>query len=83
MENRFFTADTHFGSERVLGYNRRPFKDTIAMDDALVSNWNRVVSTDDFVYHLGDFGNYDRLPELNGKIILILGNYEERERKER
>lgn len=39
-------------------------------------NWNKIVKKKDWVYHLGDFGNYKIIEKLNGKIILILGNYE-------
>jgi calcineurin-like phosphoesterase family protein len=72
----FYTADTHFGSERTLKFSKRPFKSVKEMDETIIKNWNEVVSKDDVVYHLGDFGNFDVLDRLNGYIILILGNYE-------
>lgn len=71
-----FTSDTHFGSERVLVLSRRPYKSVEEMDKELIRNWNESVSNDEDVYHLGDFGNYDIVSKLNGKIHLILGNYE-------
>ena len=74
--NYYFTADTHFGSERVFKYGRRPCNSVEEMDRLMVSNWNSVVNQDDTVYHLGDFGNYNVSHELNGKIILLCGNYE-------
>ena len=73
----FFTSDTHFGSDRTLKFSRRPFANTQEMDEKMINNWNKVVGKDDIVYHLGDFGNYDVLKKLNGKITLILGNYEQ------
>jgi len=73
----YFTADTHFGSERTLEFSRRPFKSVSEMDNALIENWNSVVKRNDVVYHLGDFGNYPILQKLNGKVILIWGNYEQ------
>ena len=56
--------------------SRRPFTTTKEMDAALVLNWNNMVGSSDVVYHLGDFGDLNMRPYLNGKIHLILGNYE-------
>lgn len=72
----FFTSDTHFGSKRAMTLSRRPFKTVKEMDNMLILNWNNTVSSDDVVYHLGDFGNLNIRPYLHGKIHLILGNYE-------
>ena len=51
----FFTADTHFGHANIIKYCHRPFATVEEMDDALVRNWNAVVSPDATVFHLGDF----------------------------
>lgn len=72
----YFTSDTHFGSQRTLELSKRPFANVGEMDFALMTNWNKTVSQEDVVYHLGDFGNYDMAQYLNGTIILIPGNYE-------
>jgi len=72
----FFTSDTHFGSERTLQYARRPFACVKDMDTTIITNWNNKITSDDIVYHLGDFGNLETVPYLNGKIHLVLGNYE-------
>lgn len=77
----YFTADTHFGSERVRFYSRRPFRSVKQTDNALIKNWNKTAKNSDFVYHLGDFGNYELIKRLKGKVILIMGNYEEDDRK--
>ena len=51
------------------------------MDEALIKNWNDVISPDDIVFHLGDFafgGSQlwnDTLQRLNGHKILIIGNH--------
>ena len=74
-----FTADTHFGHQRTLEFSRRPFADVASMDAALIANWNSTVQPGDTVYHLGDFGALECLEyvnQLNGKIILLPGNYE-------
>lgn len=78
----FFTSDTHFGSEKILNYSFRPYKNIEEMDKDLVRKWNKKVCSQDVVYHIGDFGNYDMAGKLNGKIVLILGNYEKRDLKE-
>lgn len=73
----YFTSDTHFGSHRVLELSKRPFSSVEEMDQTIINNWNEIVGKDDIVYHLGDFGDYEKSNLLNGKIILIQGNYEE------
>ena len=75
-ENIFYTSDTHFGSERALKLSKRPFNSVNDMDWKLIENWIRIVHINDTVYHLGDFGSLWPLKYLNGKIILIQGNYE-------
>lgn len=53
------------------------------MTDDLVERWNNVVSENDIVYHVGDFGWFEKpehidsfLKKLNGKISLIQGNHD-------
>lgn len=73
----YFTADTHFGQERTLELSCRPFKDIDEMNSVIIKNWNDKVSENSVVIHLGDFGdNYEYVKALNGRIILICGNYE-------
>lgn len=76
MKHIWFTSDTHFGSKRTLEFSKRPFETVTEMDDIIIANWNECVAPNDTVYHLGDFGDYDRINDLNGHIVLILGNYE-------
>lgn len=76
----FFTSDTHFGSERALELSRRPFSSVKEMNEVIMERWNQAVSPFDTIVHLGDVGNMDELRVLNGKKILIPGNYEEEER---
>lgn len=77
-KNIFYTSDTHFGSERALKLSKRPFKTVEEMDWKIIENWNRIVHINDIVYHLGDFGDLWPMKYLNGKIILIQGNYEKK-----
>lgn len=83
MSEIWFTSDTHFGSQRTLELSQRPFKTVEEMDKILIENWNSVVGKNDIVYHLGDFGNYNTVKQLNGNIVLIYGNYELKDRIKR
>lgn len=80
MENIFFIADTHFSSESILWYENRPFEDSDQMDSTIIRNWNKTVSKEDIVWHLGDFGagGHERslLRELNGRKYLVKGNHD-------
>lgn len=52
------------------------------MNEVLIENWNKVVSKDDTVFHLGDFAFGGSsvwnsiIPRLNGHINLIIGNHD-------
>lgn len=79
----YFTADTHFSHKNISKYTGRPFSSVEEMNDALIKNWNKTVSPNDIVYHLGDFafGNpdviFDLINRLNGKIYFVFGNHDE------
>ena len=49
------------------------------MNWKIIENWNSNIHPNDTVYHLGDFGELWPIQYLNGKIILIKGNYENNE----
>ena len=72
----FFTADTHFGSQRALEHSKRPFNNIEIMDNILIDNWNSMIKWGDIVFHLGDFGDYTFADKLNGQIVLVPGNHE-------
>lgn len=75
----YFTSDTHFGSERTFELSKRPFLNTHDMDLKMMSNWNKTVRNCDFVYHLGDFGDWTVFNNLNcAKMVLVEGNYEKK-----
>lgn len=75
----FFTSNTNFSDLNACIKYNRPFETIDAMDSSLISKWNSVVGVKDIVYILGNFGNYDILPNLNGKIILLEGETEHRD----
>lgn len=80
MGKVFFIADTHFGSDAIRRYEKRPFADTDEMDRAMIERWNAAVSPEDTVWHLGDFGaeghEAEVVSRLNGRILLVRGNHD-------
>jgi calcineurin-like phosphoesterase family protein len=79
----FFTADLHLNHFNIMKYCGRPFHALKQMNNALVENWNKVISKDDTVYLLGDFCFEGKKSEvlkwkakLNGHIILVRGNHD-------
>ena len=72
----YFTSDTHLNQQRTLQLSKRPFDTLQEMNNTIVQNWNKIVKQNDTVIHLGDFGDLSFMDKLNGKIILLLGNYE-------
>lgn len=76
------TSDTHFAHSKAFLYEPRGFNNIEEMNEKIVENWNRVVSVEDTVYHLGDVilsdteAGMEYLKRLNGKIILLRGNHD-------
>lgn len=85
MGKIFCTSDCHFNHVNIIKYEpetRGHFANPTEMNEAIIANWNSVVSPEDTVYVLGDLcmGKLDAIPaiikRLNGKIILIRGNHD-------
>lgn len=82
----WFSSDSHWGHTNIIKYSKRPFSTCSEMDEALIKNWNDLVTSDDLVYHLGDFGFYPSdknnwiLSRLNGHKFLLLGNHDKKKR---
>ncbi|WP_204120170.1 metallophosphoesterase family protein [Levilactobacillus wangkuiensis] len=90
----FFTSDTHFFHEDLLGdsdFAPRPFASVDEMNQTIIDNWNKRVAPTDTVYHLGDIALYFTKPavksdeavcnvlsQLNGHLELIKGNHDSR-----
>lgn len=83
----FLISDTHFTHDNMYnfldedGSKVRPMVNSYEGDAIMIENWNKIVSPNDKVYHLGDLGfNRNRLdvimPMLNGTKILIKGNHD-------
>ena len=88
MAKTFFVSDTHFGHENIISFCGRPFASVDEMDEALIKNWNSIVSKEDTIIHLGDFTFYkDKkkiqsiFSRLNGHKCLIFGNHDTKEVK--
>ena len=79
----WFISDTHFNHENIIEYCNRPFANAEEMNRYIINQWNNIVDKNDLVYHLGDFAlQSDKeavinlVNQLNGNIILILGNHD-------
>lgn len=79
----FATSDLHFMHDKEFLYSRRGFSEINEHDEALIKNWNEVVSDQDIVIVLGDFymgTNHEcaarLINRLNGNILLIRGNHD-------
>ena len=78
----FVVSDTHFYHYNVINYCNRPFTDIETMNSHIIEQWNSVVTDNDIVIHLGDFGfgNKDMFTnicsQLNGNKVLIKGNHD-------
>lgn len=80
----FFTSDLHFDHANILGFCNRPYSSVTEMNEALIANWNSVVTPDDEIYELGDF-TFSRNPKfvdnilsrLNGRKYHIWGNHDQ------
>jgi calcineurin-like phosphoesterase family protein len=82
MSDTFFISDMHFGHERMLTYENRPFNSLAELDETLIKNWNNKIKKQYHVYVLGDVSLYHKektkeiINQLNGYKILIMGNHD-------
>ena len=80
----FFTSDPHFDDPRLNLFGRDILFDTARqVDNHIIKRWNKTVSQEDEVFVLGDAAlskkGLQKFSRLNGKKILIKGNYDEPE----
>jgi calcineurin-like phosphoesterase family protein len=75
----FFTSNLLLSKESML--ESRGFDTVEEMNEAIITNWNTKVSSDDIVYHLGNFA-WDplvaetALSRLNGTINFLVGEWD-------
>lgn len=83
----WYTADTHFGHENVIGFCNRPFASAGQMDAIMIENLWAKVSPDDDLWVIGDFAFGPKakassyLREIFGQLPgarkhLIVGNHD-------
>lgn len=81
----FVTSDIHFGHANIMKFcpeSRAYNNDVTKMDEAIVKNWNAMITPEDHTYILGDvaFCNAQKASEfmrrLNGRKTLIRGNHD-------
>lgn len=76
----FLTSNTYFGRYKALNIpNRSKFSNIEEMNDFIITQWNKVVTNDDLVYHLGYFAHdpittSSVLEKLNGNIYFFNNN---------
>ena len=80
---RWYTADHHFGHQKVIEHCSRPFEHAHAMNVEMVQRWNALVSDSDEVWILGDlvWGSSWRtmagcVARLAGRKVLVPGNHD-------
>lgn len=87
----YFTSDLHFNHDKEFLYKPRGFNSVEEMNNAIINNWNNIVTDDDLTYVLGDLilgGNsgtergLDLIKQLRGEIKIILGNHDTKARIE-
>lgn len=83
LSKTWFISDPHFGHKNIIKYESRPFIYTEHMDNAIIENYNQVVSEGDVVFWLGDmfFCKSSRMDYISqrlskGRNILIRGNHD-------
>ena len=51
----WFTADEHYGHDKIIEYCNRPFSSGREKDAAIIANHNRLGGKEDVTVHVGDF----------------------------
>ena len=82
MSNIWLISDTHFNHDKPFIWEARGFKSVNEMNKIIIQRWNKVVQSDDIVYHLGDVimgdlnSGIELIKKLNGHIRLAIGNHD-------
>ena len=86
----FYTSDLHFFHKNIVNITNRGLVSSIEdHTEWLISIWNQQVKSNDTVYVLGDvsFAGYNTtaaiLKKLNGTVIVIKGNHDDKRDLER
>lgn len=82
MGKIWISSDAHFCHNQDFIYKPRGFNSVYEMNEAIIKNWNSVVSWDDEIFLLGDCMLNDDaegikcLNRLAGKIYILTGNHD-------
>ena len=81
----YYTADPHFGHDRIIEFCRRPFRSAAEMDALILANYQSAVSPDDDLWIIGDLAvcHSQDAPHLESMLAsipcrkhLIAGNHD-------
>ena len=81
---KYYISDLHIGHKNIIRFDQRPFFDLSDMQQAIIKNWNPVVTSEDDVYILGDFAVRNSkdetwyLKQLKGHKHLVIGNHDDK-----
>ncbi|MGH8828492.1 MAG: metallophosphoesterase family protein, partial [Jiangellaceae bacterium] len=79
---RYFTSDTHYGHQNIIGLCDRPYADVHHMDVHLVNRAASILTVEDELWHLGDvaLGYLDdtltNLARIAVDVTLVAGNHD-------
>ena len=82
MGKIWLCSDLHLGHDKPFIWQARGFNSIEEHDEAIIKNWNELVSWDDTVYLLGDCmlndneGGIHKLNQLAGNIYILAGNHD-------
>lgn len=83
----YFSSDLHLNHDKDFIYKSRGFDNVFDMNEAIISNFHEIVKSDDDLYLLGDLflgdlnSGLKLVHQLPGRIHLIWGNHDTRERQ--
>jgi calcineurin-like phosphoesterase family protein len=82
--NWFFTADEHYGHQKIIQYCNRPFNSLEEMNQTMIAQHNQIVGKGDTTVHVGDFcwakkqeeAHREYISHLNGNHIFVRGSHD-------
>lgn len=78
----YFTSDLHLFHDKDFLYAPRGFQNIYEHNEAIIQNWNNIITPEDDVYVLGDLmlnnndGGIAAIKQLKGKIHIVRGNHD-------
>lgn len=78
----YFISDTHFGDKGIIKFERTRFENIDEHDQFIIDSINKIVKPTDELWILGDIGQLQLVPYINGRKYLLMGNHDKRPKKE-